>query len=180
MGEASSLVDLPSPLPSALQVKFIAVDVIEVQHYYTTCHTSTAPSWLAKASSLPSGDQATAQIRLVCPVAASQICTILSSPPEAMRLLSGDHASAYISTWSASPGYVSSVLPVVASHTFTELLEVTGWSGPAAPVAETMRVPSGDHTTAQTIAPCALYVSICWPVAALHTCTVLSSLAAAT
>ena len=36
MGEASSLVDLPSPLPSSLQVKVIAVDVIEVQYYDTT------------------------------------------------------------------------------------------------------------------------------------------------
>lgn len=64
------------------------------------CHTCTVSS-LAEAIYCPSYDQATVRTHLVCPVyvvilfpeAASHICTVLSSPPEAIYLLSGDQAN---------------------------------------------------------------------------------------
>src|SRR5947209_18219725 len=92
---------------------------------------------------LGSGDQVTAHIvsawlrvSNVFPVAASQICTVLSSPAEAIRLPSGDHKAD--STRLVWPLYTNTCCPLVASHTCTSLL------------AEAIRVPSGDHAAEPT------------------------------
>src|SRR5690242_16736302 len=98
------------PLPEARRVpsgdQVTALTVLECGNvkcriFVRASHTCTVVSLLAEAMCFPSGDQATAGIRAVCPVyvrmrspvEASQIWTVLSSPPEAIRPPSGDQAT---------------------------------------------------------------------------------------
>src|SRR2546425_11988285 len=81
---------------------------------------------------------------LFIPYFGCQTCTVLSSLPETMYLLSGDQDMAL--TPLVCPRYVKTWPPFKASQTCTE-------SSPplkAAPPPEAMRLPSGDHATAYT------------------------------